>query len=137
MSTSEYTLVGGQQTDGTWVHTGKLIVSGRLPSGTLLTLTLPDDWQTITVADGSITSAKIADGTIQTVDIANGAITSVKIADGTIQTVDLADGSVTAAKLGADVHPTPAEFTALAARVTALEARPVINSIDDLVYGPA
>jgi hypothetical protein len=124
-------------TDGMWRHTGRLQVSRRLPTGVVVTVTLPDDWQTITVADGSITSAKIADGTIQAVDIANGAITSAKIADGTIQTVDIADGSVTAAKLGADVHPTPAEFNALVARVTALEARPVINSIDDLVYGPA
>lgn len=32
---------------------------------------------------------------------------------------------------------TLAAFNALVARVTALEARPVINSIDDLVYGPA
>jgi hypothetical protein len=106
-----------RSTDGMWRHTGRLQVSRRLPTGVVVTVTLPDDWQTLTVADGSITSAKIADGTIQTVDIANGA--------------------VTAAKLGSDVHPTPAEFNALVARVTALEARPVINSIDDLVYGPA
>jgi hypothetical protein len=43
MSTSEiYTLVNGQQTDGTWVHTGKLIVSRRLDNGTLASVTLPD-----------------------------------------------------------------------------------------------
>jgi hypothetical protein len=42
MSTSEYTLVGGQQTDGVWVHTGKLIVSRRLDNGTLASVTLPD-----------------------------------------------------------------------------------------------
>jgi hypothetical protein len=43
----QYTLVGGQQTEGTWLHTGKLIVSCKLPSGTLVTVTLPDDWQTL------------------------------------------------------------------------------------------
>jgi len=43
MSTSEYTLVGGQQTDGVWVHTGKLIVSRRLDNGTLASVTLPDN----------------------------------------------------------------------------------------------
>jgi hypothetical protein len=42
MSTSEYTLVGGQQTDGTWVHTGKLIVSRKLDNGTVASVTLPD-----------------------------------------------------------------------------------------------
>ena len=47
MSTSNYTLVGGQQTDGVWVHTGKLIISAKLPSGTVITLTLPDDWQVL------------------------------------------------------------------------------------------
>lgn len=105
------------QTDGAWVHTGRLTVSRRLASGALVTVTLPDDWGTLTptIPDGSITSAKIADGTIQTVDLANG--------------------SVTTAKLGADVHPTAAEFNALVARVTVLEAKVIPNSIEDLTYG--
>lgn len=101
-------------TDGAWVHTGRLTISRRLATGVVVSVTLPDDWQTLTVADGSITSAKIADGTIQTVDIANGA--------------------VTAAKLGSDVHPTSAEFNALAARVAVLEAKVIPNSIEDLTY---
>jgi hypothetical protein len=58
-------------TDGFWIHTGRLRVSYRLTTGAVVTITLPDDWQT------------------------------------------------------------------LLARVAALEARPVINSLDDLVYGPA
>ena len=55
-------------------------------------------WQEV-MPDGSITSAKIADGAISTVDIADGAITSAKIADGTIQTIDLADEAVTSVKI--------------------------------------
>ena len=46
----------------------------------------------ITVADGTITTAKIQDG----------AITADKIADGTVIAADIADGAVTTAKLGAD-----------------------------------
>jgi hypothetical protein len=55
------------------------------------------------IPDGSITSAKIADGTIDTVDLKDSAVTSVKIADGTIATVDLANAAVTNAKLASDV----------------------------------
>jgi hypothetical protein len=51
------------------------------------------------IPDGSITSLKIQDGTIQTVDLADSSVTSAKIVDGTIQTVDLADNSVTSAKI--------------------------------------
>jgi hypothetical protein len=105
-----------RQSDGNWVHTGRLTVSRILTNGVRVSVTLPDDFAALSIADGSITSAKIADGTIQAVDIANGA--------------------VTAAKLGSDVHPTSSEWSALLARVSALEARPLINSLDDLVYGP-
>jgi hypothetical protein len=68
-----------------------LQVSGGVPSFAALGLS--------NIADGLITSAKIADGTIATGDIADSAITSAKIANGTIITADLADGAVTAAKL--------------------------------------
>jgi len=112
--TDTLSIAQGRQTDGTLEHVGRLIVRRQLASGALVSVTLPDDWTTLTVADGSITSAKIADGTIQTVDIANGAVTT--------------------AKLGADVHPTAAEFNALVARVAALEAKVIPNSIEDLTY---
>src|SRR5499427_9021761 len=54
------------------------------------------------IPNGSITSAMIADGTIQGADIATGAITTTQIADGTIATADLANQAVTNAKLGTD-----------------------------------
>ena len=40
-------VTGDQTTNGTWQHTGHLIISCKLPSGTVVTLTLPDDWQTL------------------------------------------------------------------------------------------
>ena len=54
------------------------------------------------VADGSITSAKILDGTIATADLADGAVTSAKIANVTIVAANLADDAVTADKLAGD-----------------------------------
>jgi len=54
------------------------------------------------IPNGTITSAMIADGTIQGADIATGAITTTQIADGTIATADLANAAVTNAKLGTD-----------------------------------
>ena len=51
---------------------------------------------------GTITSAMIADGTIDTADLKDGSVTSAKIADGTIATADHADASVTNAKLASD-----------------------------------
>lgn len=50
-------------------------------------------------ANGWVTSARIADGTIATGDLADGAVTSVKIADLTIATGDIADGAITSAKI--------------------------------------
>lgn len=46
-----------------------------------------------------MTSAKIADKTIQNVDLADGIVTSAKIADGTIANVDIANGTIAPAKL--------------------------------------
>ena len=64
-------------------------------------------------ADGSITSAKIADGTIVAADIAVDGVTgaaiapaavgSTEILDGSIQTADVANGAITQAKLDAAV----------------------------------
>lgn len=51
------------------------------------------------LAADSVTSAKIADGTIVTNDLSDSAVTSAKIADATITANDLASSAVTPAKL--------------------------------------
>lgn len=51
------------------------------------------------VAEGGVTSAKIADNSIATGDLANNSVTSAKIADGTITNNDIADKGITSAKI--------------------------------------
>ncbi len=53
------------------------------------------------VADNSITSAKIVDGTIATADLGNNSVTSAKITDATIAAADLATNSITTEKINA------------------------------------
>jgi hypothetical protein len=51
------------------------------------------------IPDGSITSAKIADGTITGLDFADGAVTTVKLGDGSVTNVKLAANAVTTDKI--------------------------------------
>jgi len=53
------------------------------------------------VADNSITSAKIADGTVATADLGSNSVTSSKITDATIAAADLAANAVTTDKINA------------------------------------
>lgn len=50
----------------------------------------------------------LADGSVTTAKLANNAVTSAKIQDGSITGADLADGSVTTAKIASGVLPTNA-----------------------------
>jgi hypothetical protein len=54
---------------------------------------------TLAVANGGITSAMIADGTIATADLANSSVTSATIQDGAVATAELASAAVTTGKL--------------------------------------
>ena len=54
------------------------------------------------IADSAVTSAKIADGTIQQQDLASNAVTTAKILANAVTTAKIADGSINTAKLGAD-----------------------------------
>jgi hypothetical protein len=64
-------------------------LDSTVASSTYSPLASPTFTGTVTLPDGTITSAMILDGTIDTGDIADSAITSAKIADGTIVNADI------------------------------------------------
>ena len=85
---------------------GQVKISGGTPGvGKILTSDAAGlaTWETPTVPTGSVTSVSIVDGSITTADLADGAVTSAKIADGTIATADIADGAITGAKIADNV----------------------------------
>jgi|GEM_PF-3101415 len=59
------------------------------------------DGGALTIADGAVTSVKIADASVATAHLADGSVTSAKILDGAVGTAGLADNGVTSAKLAA------------------------------------
>jgi len=54
----------------------------------------------ISIADDSITTAKLADGAVTTIKIADVNVTTAKIADSNVTTAKIANGNVTEAKIG-------------------------------------
>lgn len=54
----------------------------------------------ISIADDSITTAKLADGAVTTVKIADDNVTTGKLADNAVTTVKITNGNVTEAKIG-------------------------------------
>lgn len=52
--------VGQRQTDGYVSHTGRVRVSCKLANGTLVTLVLPDDWQTLLARVTALETASTA-----------------------------------------------------------------------------
>jgi len=61
---------------------------------------LPNAVTTIAIADGSITAAKIANGTIVTAEIADGAVTGPKLGLTAINANNIVDATITGPKLG-------------------------------------
>lgn len=60
------------------------------------------------LANNAVNSSKIADGSVTTAKLADNAVTSVKIQDGSITGTDLANNTVTAGKIASGVLPTNA-----------------------------
>lgn len=54
---------------------------------------------TLRIADGAITTAKLDDGSVTAVKIVNGSVTSSKLNDGAVTEIKLANNSVTSAKI--------------------------------------
>jgi hypothetical protein len=100
---------------------------------------------TVTLPDSTITSAMIANGTIDNVDIAAGAaiaktklnlggtITSADLVDGTIVATDIADGTITAAKLVSDPYARANHTgTQLAATVSDFDTQVRTSRLDQM-----
>lgn len=82
-------------TDGMWYyHNGSAWVAGGEYGG---------------VADGSVTTDKLANKAVTTAKLDDGSVTRQKLASGSVHTGELADGAVTSAKLG-DVSVTNAKI---------------------------
>ena len=89
-------------TDSTGAYTGLKLPDGIVTEAKLdqaVKTKLTESIGNARILDGAVTSAKIADKTIQNVDLADGIVTSAKIADGTIANVDIANGTIAPAKL--------------------------------------
>lgn len=80
------------------------VTLAKMASGSVSSTAIVDSSiATADLADGSVNSAKIADGQVALADLAGNSVNSSKVVDLSIATADLADASVTKAKLGTDV----------------------------------
>jgi len=76
------------------------VTSEKILDGTLTAADLADSAIITTkLANGSVTSAKILDGTLTAVDLKDGAIITLKIADGAVNSEKISDGTITATDL--------------------------------------
>jgi len=81
---------------------GAFSVSGAvsLPNGSINTAELADaNVTTVKIADLNITTAKIADANVTTAKVADSAITAIKLASDAVTTVKILDANVTTAKI--------------------------------------
>ncbi len=79
--------------DFTTSGTGNHTVTGIVIDGSISTAKL---------ANGSVDTNKIVDGTIASVDLANNAVTGAKILDGTVLTADIGDGTIAFADIASN-----------------------------------
>lgn len=94
----------------TWTIDNSTITSAKIVDATIVAGDIANSTITATqLADGAVTSAKILDATIVAGDLASNSVTSAKITDGTIVADDLASNAVTTAKI-TDANVTTAKI---------------------------
>ena len=88
--------------------TGTMTVTGGFTEGAgAQTITIPTEISAMAVgtaelANDSVTSAKIVDGTIVAGDIANGAVTNLKLADDAVTSAKILDGTIVSGDIAAN-----------------------------------
>ena len=76
------------------------VTSAHIQDGTVTSADIADNSvASADILDGAVTSAKIANGTVAAVDIATGGVTGANILDGTVTAADIATGGVTGANI--------------------------------------
>jgi len=58
--TQSFVVSAERRTDGLWEHTGRLVISRRVSDGTMVKLTLPDDWTTGTDLESRVAALESA-----------------------------------------------------------------------------
>jgi hypothetical protein len=83
------------------------VTSAKLATGAVTTLKIADaNVTTAKIADANVTALKIANDAVTTSKISNDAVTVAKLASNSVTTVKIADANVTAAKLASDAVTT-------------------------------
>ncbi len=91
---------------------------------------------TVKLASSSVTTAKIADSAVTTAKIADSAVNTVKLADGAVTTAKLTDANVTTAKI-ADANVTTAELADSAVDYAKVAAGAVVQVVNTIVSAVA
>lgn len=114
-------------TDGQWYyHNGSAWVAGGEYGGVADGSVTTDK-----LANGSVTTDKLADGAVTTAKIADGSLAGAKLANGTIPTAKIADRAVTRAKVSDDFDSELTNFTALSSIVYSASSVPVEVKTDE------
>ncbi len=104
---SEVDIVSISVDDGvTFGDDSKQIVAAPLDADGKVNALADGTVTTDTITDGSITASKMAPGVIPTDLLSDGSVTEVKIAENAVTESKIADGSITASKMAPGVIPT-------------------------------
>ncbi len=83
-----------------------IVVSSTITFDGIRSITSPQGTLTVTNPSGPNAQLDVADGAITTAKLANNAVTGIKLADGAVSTTKIVDGAVTLQKIAPGVIPT-------------------------------